>query len=836
MRGMRAKYTLICILVLLARMLGQGEEGLLLGSDRPFWDAARTINGSDLGSLTLEAWVKVTDAQGNRRIAGLLIGGKTTVSIGLNDKQDLTFECPQGRYGVPANPGSGWVHVAGVSDAGQKTVRLYLNGKMLFEKTGANGAGINGNDAIFRLGAASKGDNRFKGRVARVGLWKTALDAGTIAKLAASREPPELPNAAMTWLLAENPGDRMEGSGEWAQALVPVAAPVGAAAVKPAGNAIRVAVVGDGIAADPRFVQALQNLLGSGHEAKGFGLTGAGVLASGEKPWAKQSAAGNARAFKPQIVVMHFGPTDTGAGQREKLGAWGKDLQDLVLAFLQAKEIRTVLLCTPVITAEDIAAGAEAAVAAEKLEVAVRLVSVETGMGVCDTAHAAKETGEGLDAAQAAAAAVAESLLGRKPDLKAVNAAPPATAAAPQAGSSNRIRVALIGDGVADKCGHFQMVAKELAGTHDVKRFIGDHSSLAAASDRYLLKQDVVAKASAHKPALVVLMAGTYDASSNRDAATTQLDKDVAEILAKLEAGESRPKLILCTPPPIRPDARDNLKEDRMADNVAPAIRFVAAAKGIPLLDYHAMLVGRSDLFAPDNGQNSPVGVAEEMAAALREALEGKVLPPPARPRVRVACIGDTLDTARSLEKFLPKALGYGYEVALFQDPATRLLQKDKTPYSRTGKLAEARENKPGLVILTIAEDLTTATTFQEVSAFDRELRMVMNDVLSWKPKPVLLLCRPAPFDGITSAPKPDPKKDDKRKGGAPAKAGTGPEVFVDRAITTFRLAKADPGRILKDEALVPKDGKGVKDYGKGYAREIAAAVKGLEGSRGKVE
>ena len=448
--------------------------------------------------------------------------------------------------------------------------------------------------------------------------------------------------------------DLEASDGSTAPPLPVVPQPKGSTPTPPAAaGAKRVAIVGDGLAADPELAATLQMRLGTRHAVRGFGVEGATVLTATERPWSKQPAARELMAFAPQIVIVHFGAADTRPPNRVKLDNWAKDFQDLIISLMQIRGAEAIWLCIPHLTAADIASGANVAVFSDQLEVPLRLASVETGASVVDLSKAPEGLPGQLTPAQTAAWRLAESVFGLKVDPT---------------------------------------------------RFAADPSP---------------------------------------------------------------------TPPP------------------APA----------------------------------PSPAAKPATPASPPA------PPPAKPAaaaepIRVACVGDELDAGLATAAEMGKLLGKTHEVRSFQSADTRLLNTDKLPYHKSGKLAEARAYKPHVVVITLAEKPGEEPSFKEITAFDREMRLILNDLLAWSPRPLILLSSPVPYHNPQAKPAPaaknPPRKDDKRK------SNTLP--IVERARAAFRLLPADPAAILRNEKLMPKDGKGNPLPAQGYARQLAEAVQAADG------
>ncbi len=55
----------------------------------------------------------------------------------------------------------------------------------------------------------------------------------------------------------------------------------------------------------------LQVLLGEGYDVQNFGVSGATLLKNGDKPYWKEKAFADAKAFQPDIVIIKLGTNDT---------------------------------------------------------------------------------------------------------------------------------------------------------------------------------------------------------------------------------------------------------------------------------------------------------------------------------------------------------------------------------------------------------------------------------------------------------------------------------------------------------------------------------------------
>lgn len=144
-------------------------------------------------------------------------------------------------------------------------------------------------------------------------------------------------------------------------AVVEPACPARAAdtpATQPAGGAkVRVACVGDSITYGSGlkdreaecYPAQLQKLLGDGYEVRNFGVSGATMQRAGDKPYWKERAFEQAKAFRPEIVVIKLGTNDTKAKNWKDLARFQDDASDMLSEFAKLDpRPKKLYLCYPV--------------------------------------------------------------------------------------------------------------------------------------------------------------------------------------------------------------------------------------------------------------------------------------------------------------------------------------------------------------------------------------------------------------------------------------------------------------------------------------------------------
>ncbi|MDE5416720.1 GDSL-type esterase/lipase family protein [Labilibaculum sp. DW002] len=109
-------------------------------------------------------------------------------------------------------------------------------------------------------------------------------------------------------------------------------------------NKVRVACIGNsvtfGYGIENReqncYPTQLQNLLGDAYEVKNFGHSGATLLKKGHNPYWEKDAFAQAKAFKPEIVILHLGLNDTDPRNWPNYkDEFKKDYYDLIDAFCE---------------------------------------------------------------------------------------------------------------------------------------------------------------------------------------------------------------------------------------------------------------------------------------------------------------------------------------------------------------------------------------------------------------------------------------------------------------------------------------------------------------------
>ncbi|HUS93251.1 MAG TPA: glycoside hydrolase N-terminal domain-containing protein [Phycisphaerae bacterium] len=155
-------------------------------------------------AVTLEAWVcpEKLGRQGARILDKSQAGTSTGYMLDTFPGNSLRLVVAESSLQHDARlPAGKWSHVAGVFDARQGVIALYLNGRKVAEKRQASMQKMTRNRLPLRIGCDSGAGSRFRGEMARAAVYGRALSGEEIAALAADagRKSHDLPGRVGDW-------------------------------------------------------------------------------------------------------------------------------------------------------------------------------------------------------------------------------------------------------------------------------------------------------------------------------------------------------------------------------------------------------------------------------------------------------------------------------------------------------------------------------------------------------------------------------------------------------------------------------------------------------------
>ncbi len=124
----------------------------------------------------------------------------------------------------------------------------------------------------------------------------------------------------------------------------------------------------------------------------------------------------------------------------------------------------------------------------------------------------------------------------------------------------------------------------------------------------------------AFQPDVVILFLGTNDSKPRHWYYKKEFERDYRQMIAKLKALDSHPRIWICLPPPAFP-GQWGIDDGRIRE-MLPVIRRVARREGVPVIDLYSPCTEHSEWF-PDQIHPNEEGSAA-MAGYIYQALTGK--------------------------------------------------------------------------------------------------------------------------------------------------------------------------------------------------------------------
>lgn len=192
------------------------------------------------------------------------------------------------------------------------------------------------------------------------------------------------------------------------------------------------------------------------------------------------------------------------------------------------------------------------------------------------------------------------------------------------------VRVACVGDSITYGSGikdrnrnsYPAQMGTLLGSQWEVRNFGVSGATLLKQGDRPYWIQQAYQDALSFRPDVVVIKLGTNDSKPGNWAHKDAFVSDYVALIRSFQTLDSKPRVWICRPVPAFPE-RWGITEEVIAGEVIPRVDTVAAQTGVPVIDLHAALDGRADLF-PDRIHPNTEG-AGVMAQTIRTALTGRV-------------------------------------------------------------------------------------------------------------------------------------------------------------------------------------------------------------------
>ena len=172
-----------------------------------------------------------------------------------------------------------------------------------------------------------------------------------------------------------------------------------------------------------------------------------------------------------------------------------------------------------------------------------------------------------------------------------------------ESGAAGPIRVACVGDSITQgvhvrgEDNYPSVLGRLLDERHQVRNcgFLG--GTVMNVNDRPYSGCNEFKAATAFNPNIVIIKLGTNDSKPDVWKHKERFKTDLVALIAHFAGLPAKPGVLLCTPAWVAKHYPGGHDEQVLAGELVPLIRAVAAEKNLTLIDLHAVLEGKPDLF-----------------------------------------------------------------------------------------------------------------------------------------------------------------------------------------------------------------------------------------------
>jgi len=179
-------------------------------------------------------------------------------------------------------------------------------------------------------------------------------------------------------------------------------------------------------------------------------------------------------------------------------------------------------------------------------------------------------------------------------------------------------RVACIGDSITEITGYPRELQALLGDDYAVGNFGASGATVLLHTHMPYRYQMAFFRARNFMPHIAVVMLGTNDARVDHFQAIDNFTSDYKEIINRLKALKSNPKIFLVLPPPLF-DNEFDLRNENLVDGIIPRIEQLANELDLPVIDVYSALKDHPEYF-PDGVHPNSKG-ATVIAATVYEAI-----------------------------------------------------------------------------------------------------------------------------------------------------------------------------------------------------------------------
>ncbi len=195
-----------------------------------------------------------------------------------------------------------------------------------------------------------------------------------------------------------------------------------------------------------------------------------------------------------------------------------------------------------------------------------------------------------------------------------------------------QIRVACVGDSITYgvqvknwiRSAYPSVLGKLLGSDYCVENFGYSGRTALSDGDKPYIKYRLYKKSIAFKPDIVIIMLGTNDTKEWNWKGRDRYIRDYSRLIDTYLSLDSKPEVFIVVPPPafeIGGRVNFNINGEIIEKDLCPAAREIADALNLGLIDLHAAMRGRPELFA--DGVHPNAEGAEVFAKLVYESIKG---------------------------------------------------------------------------------------------------------------------------------------------------------------------------------------------------------------------
>jgi len=196
-----------------------------------------------------------------------------------------------------------------------------------------------------------------------------------------------------------------------------------------------------------------------------------------------------------------------------------------------------------------------------------------------------------------------------------------------------KIKVACVGDSITYGAGidkrdinaYPAKLQTYLGAGYEVRNYGSSGCTMLKKGDVPYWAQELFNDALKSAPDIVIILLGTNDSKPQNWKFKDEFEANGTEMIRTFRDLPSKPRVIVCTPPPVFKAEQWGIRRAVVKDEIIPGVQRISTATGCEVVDLYTPLVGRSKWF-PDTVHPNAAG-ADFLAMTLCQYLKSSAKP-----------------------------------------------------------------------------------------------------------------------------------------------------------------------------------------------------------------